>query len=335
MSFTSIGDLSVGLTLKTLNARLKGQARQLGVELSSGQVSDIARHLQGRLQPYSESRRAIAAIDRYLDNAAEQQQVGAAIQDSLAVVRRATETAAGGLLSAAGARTTSGFRAAGMTAEQQLSAAVAALNVRVAGRSLFAGEAFSDPALAEPATLMAALESLTAGATTAAEVDSALGAYFAPGGDFETAIYGGSADPPAGVPVAEGETAGFSVTAADAGLRDSLRGLAMGALLGAGVLQDSPSEMADLADRAARLLLGSAKAVVDLAGEVGAVEARIEDSVARNRARRTALAVDLQEQVAADPYETASALQDTENGLNALYLATSRLAGLSLTRFLR
>ena len=60
----------------------------------------------------------------------------------------------------------------------------------------------------------------------------------------------------------------------------------------------------------------------------------VEQADTRNGAQQTALSLARSNLVAADPYETASALTQTEGNLQTLYALTARLSRLSLTDYL-
>ena len=64
-------------------------------------------------------------------------------------------------------------------------------------------------------------------------------------------------------------------------------------------------------------------------------EARVEDAAARLSARGTALEIARNDMSAADPYETATKLQNVQLQLETHYTLTARLSRLSLTEYLR
>ncbi|PQO24558.1 flagellar biosynthesis protein FlgL, partial [Rhodobacteraceae bacterium WD3A24] len=72
-----------------------------------------------------------------------------------------------------------------------------------------------------------------------------------------------------------------------------------------------------------------------LEGRVGAAEARVERAAARNSAEATAMESARNDLVGRDPFETASALQETTARLEKIYTVTARLSRLSLLEFLR
>ena len=80
---------------------------------------------------------------------------------------------------------------------------------------------------------------------------------------------------------------------------------------------------------------GASNAVTGVQAKVGMSQQIVENAVARNSAERTALSIARGEILAADPYETASALTQTETSLQNLYALTARLSRLSLADYIR
>jgi flagellar hook-associated protein 3 FlgL len=181
--------------------------------------------------------------------------------------------------------------------------------------------------------LLAALETVAAGATTAEMVAAAVTGWFADPLGYGSFYQGGEALSP--VAIAPGETADLSATAMDPAIRDTLAGFAMAALLDRGALAGNADERARLAQRSGAALLASADARISLAARVGAVEAQIEAVRTRNGAEETALGILRSEIGSVDPYEAATRLEAARAQLESLYLITARVSRLSLVEFLR
>ena len=135
--------------------------------------------------------------------------------------------------------------------------------------------------------------------------------------------------------VAPGETADLGFTAADPGIRETLKGLAMAALLDRGVLGGNMPARADLARRAGESLLTSQTSRASMAARLGTVEGQIAAATARNGAEMSALQIALNGITDVDPYETASKLEATRQQIETLYALTARISRLSLVDFLR
>ena len=141
--------------------------------------------------------------------------------------------------------------------------------------------------------------------------------------------------PLSGVPIAAGETADLPTTAMDPAIRDTLKGLALAALLDRGMLAGNGEERALLAERAGQVLLQSEDQRITLSAQIGSVEAQIEAARTRNGAEETALGILRSDIGAVDPYEAATRLEAAEAQLESLYLVTARVSRLSLVEFLR
>jgi flagellar hook-associated protein 3 FlgL len=174
-----------------------------------------------------------------------------------------------------------------------------------------------------------------AGATTVADVGTALDTWFGPGGGFETFAYTGSPDPLRAFRVSPGESVDLPVTALAPAVRETLRGLAMAALLDRGVLAGDVAQRAALAGASGEALIAGRDRLVALRGGVGDAEAAIERARVRNESEGAAAERARAAIVEADPFQAATELQALQGQLETLYAITARLSGLSLTNFLR
>lgn len=335
MSLTTIGDLSQSLQLRRDNARLKVDMQRLTTELSTGRTSDLRAATRGDLRPLAEFERTIPLLETFRTSNAEAALFAEVAQSALADVE-----AGAGILSASAllARTSavpSQIDAVGREGAQQFEASVARLNVQAAGRTVFAGLATDGPALLPGSQILDALEAAVAGSATAADVTTALVAWFAPGGGFDTVAYGGSPDPLRAFRVSTGESVDLTVTALAPEIRETLRGLAMSALLDRGVLAGDVAERAALAGASGEALVTARGGLVNLRAIVGDAEAAIERARVRNGAELAGAELARAAIVEADPFRAAADLQAVQGQLETLYAVTARLYRLSLTSFLR
>ena len=67
---------------------------------------------------------------------------------------------------------------------------------------------------------------------------------------------------------------------------------------------------------------------------IGLQEAATTKTQAQNTAESSALSIARSTLISADPYETATALQETEASIQNLYTLTARLSRLKLTDYL-
>ena len=336
MSFISIGDLSSSMRLRFLNADLKSRIGTLSTELASGKFSDQAKHLGGNLSRLGSVTRAMQTLEGFRISNSELTARGGDLQSSLAMVQQATKEAGAKAVTGANTQTAASIGSSASAAEQALETVVSAFNTKTAGRSLFAGQASNSGALISAPEILDELSVLVSGLSTAGDVEAVIDDYFnLTGGGFETSAYLGSVNPPGDVRISETETAGFAVSANAQGARDAISGLATAALLGRGILAGDLGEQSLLLKSAGEGMLSATEGIVSLRAEIGAVQARLEVVEVANSVRKTTLELELKNMVSRDGYETATELQSTEISLEALYLTTSRLSQLSLSRYLR
>lgn len=331
----SIGDLARSLALRQDSLRLQSDLVRLSTELATGRKADVTSAAAGDFGALGSIEASLSRLASYTVAGREAAMTTAAVQSVLGTIQTNLSELAGPLLVTLDGGAETVVDAVVADAEERFAGAVAALNTQVADRSIFAGAAADGPALASAGTIMDALVVATAGETTASGVEAAVRAWFATGGGFDTVGYLGAVQPAGSSGIADGEVAAQPVMATDPALREALASLALGALLDRGILGGSAPERAGLARIAGEALLNAEARVVDLRADVGARESQIDRVLSRNEASRAALDLARTELVAADPYETATRLQQVEAQLEALYTLTARLSRLSLTEFLR
>ncbi len=335
MSFTTIGDLSQSFQLRRDNARLKEDMQRLTTELSTGRTADLRGSTRGDLRPLAALERTVSLLGTFRTANAEAALFAGTAQTALADVEAGAGTLSATALLARTSAVPAQIDAVGREASQQFEAAVARLNVQAAGRTVFAGLATDGPALRPGAEILDALETAVAGATTAADVAAALGTWFGPGGGWESFAYSGSPAPLGALRVSAGEAVDLTVTALAPEIRDTLRGMAMSALLDRGVLSGNVAERAALAGASGEALVAARDGLVSLRAVVGDAEAAIERASVRNEAERTAADLARTALLEADPFRAAAELQAVQGQLETLYAVTARLSRLSLTSFLR
>ena len=326
MAMTSIGDLAQMHFLRRHTAVTKTALDRLTVEVATGTAADPMAHLRGdastvtTLDAALSRLRAYGAVTNDLSLRAEAQQRALAHVDDAAV------KASGALVTAAHG-TAQGLIAAGQEARQALEVSLSALNQRLGDHALFAGADSGGPAILSADAFMAQLRAALGGVSEVSAVKQAVSDWFAAPDGFAAAYLG--ADPAPALPIADGQVVALETTAADPALRDTLKALALGALLadpGFGTAADRTA----LARHAGEALAGLATDRAAMAGRLGAAQDRLEQAAIRNQAEETALSIARNDLLAVDPYDTATRLQETETRLETLYALTARLSRLSL-----
>lgn len=334
MTLASLGDLAQSFTLRRQTVALRSDLQSLATELTTGKVSDAGRHLSGDFSPLAAIDASLSRLGAYRSATSEAALFTSSMQSALGTIDTMASDISITLLNVSNAGYPELVTGAGIDARHKFEAMVSALNNRVGDRTLFGGVGTGGPALASAETILTDVETAITGLTTAADIEAAISAWFDDSLGFRTTGYLGGG-PLAPHPVAAGEVAHISVTADDPAIRDTLKAMAMGALLDRGVLPGDPAERAALARRAGERLLENQTARTEVAARLGSVEEQIEIASVRNSAERSVLEMARAGILAADPFETATALQAAQIQLETLYTVTARISRLSLADYLR
>ncbi len=338
MNSVSLGDLAQAQFLRRSSAASEQRLVRLTEELSTGRRADLAAASGGDYKLLSGIERSLGILASYKTTTDEAALMGTGLQTALTTVQALSEDAGNAFVSAGTLGTGAVVDSAAAPARQQLDAAVSALNANIGDRYLFSGAASDQKPLAGAGAILAALGTATAGLTSASDILAAVRGWFdapAGGGGFRDLAYGGSDAAGGPFPIGEGEGASFQVTAASPEIRRAIEGLALGALVAEGALTGDTTGRAQILRHAGETLLSSGTTLSELRGQVGSVEAVIEQAATRNQAEATALDIARSRIVAADPYETASSLEETRGQLELIYTMTARLSNLSLLEYLR
>lgn len=334
--FSSIGDLARGFQTAMQTNRAKSKLNILTQELASGLRADPTTTMSRDYLPLAGIERSLTRISAYETAAQEAAGYASVMQAALAKIETHRDQLGPALLTAGNSLNKTMIDTATTDAVTRLDAVVDAINIRVADRTAFGGTAIDGPALSDADIMLADLQLAISGLTDAASIEAAVVQWFdAPGGGFETVGYIGASAPLAEFRVAEGESVQLDVSAFDQEFRDVLKGFALAALVGDGALSGNTSERAAMTKRAGELIFASADGLTRLQAEIGVAEARVDYSSTSMASMKHALEMARLGIVEADPYETATALEQTRVQLENIFVVTSRLSRLSLTEYLR
>ena len=334
MNYLSIGDLAQTFQTRRQNVALKSDLQRLSQEMTSGARSDATAAAGGDFSALSSIERSLTVARSYSVATSEAALLATTAQTSLETVEGLVTELAPALLTAGSSSQALLIQTTAADGRAKFETALAALNVRAADRYALSGTATDTPPLADAETILADLQAATASETTAAGIAAAVEAWFdTPGGGFETVAYLGS-EPIQPLRLSDDTSVRFDVTAADARVRNTLKGLAMAALLDAGALSGDVSERAELARLAGVSLLDSEAGMAALRADVGIVEASVDKTAARNAATVSALEMARNEIMAVDQYNTATELEAIRSQLEILYSVTARLSRISLADYL-
>lgn len=335
MAAISTGDMARSLMLQRNLTAAKADVARHSAELATGRVADAGRALAGDYGALAAVEASLARIDGWSRAGAEAETALGAMQAALEAMGSGADAMAGALMVAFGTGDPRLLGHALAEGRSRLEGAVAALNVRLADRSLFAGAAGSGPALAGADAMLEGLRSAMSAAQTPEAALAALDHWFDGPDGFVVAGYLGSDVPAGPYALAPGDVLSIGVTAADPGLRATLKPLALATLLSEGLFAGDAGARDRLARAAAEGLMAGAGAHAGVAARLGVMEERVAAAQARNGAEGSALTMARARLVEADPYAAATALEAAQTRLETLYAVTARLSRLSLVDFLR
>lgn len=334
MPIPTLGDLAQSYVQRTQISRVNNELSTLAKELSTGLLTDIPGAMRGDTQQIAAINRGLTALDSH-DFAANETAfvldfTEKAIDTSRSRLSGLFELSATVLQSSDATQ----VNAIAARAREDFEAMLGDLNSEAGGMSLFAGTATDRPALRGADAIFADIAAAAAGATTAQDVRNAIDTYFQPGGAFDTNDYLGSDTARGATRVGPNDSVDFAPRAGDPAFREGLKALAHYAVIDAGVLGGQPDERLALMASERVSVLNAERGLVALQADAGAAKSRLETAQTRNAAERQGLETARLGFVAADPFETASRLKDTELQLETLYTVTARLSRLNLTNYL-
>lgn len=305
-------------------------------ELSSGLKED-------RVAASGGDTARLAALDRNIGAIEVRQPVLAmavaradAAQTSMTAIREQVDDLGAKLMDTITYAAGGGVDTLAAQAEVSLRLAVGALNVQVAGRSVFGGAVGVGDAFASADDVIALVQAALTSDPDINVAMAAVDAIFAPGGDFDTQIYlGAAADAPL-VDMGRNERLAASVRGDDPNtFRTLLKGLALAAALPGTPLTGDLNAAATIYTTAGAAVLAGTDQVIATQARLGAVEQELMKVQARDSAERTALSITRADLIAADPEETATKVKNLESQLNLIYAVTARTMSLSFLNYMR
>lgn len=328
------GDLAQSLALRRQTTATRQEVTALTAEIASGIATDTARHMRGQTSPLAAISAAIARIEAYQGSTAQAETRASAMQAALGRLNTVSADSASRLLLAAQTADSAGMAIATSAARSAFEDGINALNTRLEDRSLFSGTRLSEQSLPAPSALLALARQAIGLAASPADAASRLDQWLADPAGFRAAAFGG-AEQPQRLPLADGADASLDVTAADPGLRSTLKGLILGALMSEPDHAPNLESRVALARLAGQALTSGSGERVELAARIGLSEQRIAEAKARNAAESLSFQQARSDLVGIDSYEAATRLEDAQGRLSMIYAMTARLSELSLAAYLR
>jgi flagellar hook-associated protein 3 FlgL len=333
MATTTFGDLAQSAAFRRHSLALQREITARSAEVTTGRVADPARTQRGDLSTLAAIETSLARMAAFETATAEAETLAASTQRVLETLDTLASDFAPTLLSAGSGGAPGLGTAVAAEARARFDSALSALNTRLGDRTLLAGVETGAPAVADAETILAALDAAVAGAAGVGEVIDRVSDWFdAPSGFAATGYLGGAAA--TGIAVSADDRVGLAVTAADPAIVATLKGLAIGAMLGRAGVPDQPADRSALTRAAGETLVGAQTDRTTLAARIGTAEGRIAAAATRNAAERSAMELSRAGILGADEYDSATRLERAQTQIETLYAVTARLSRLSLTDFL-
>lgn len=333
--FTSVGDLSRFVLLRQSNAQLKTRLSVLSQEMTTGLKADVPAATGGNLGRLAQVQGRLATLESFNRSASLAQSETSALQAALegiaGLANRGPE-----LQAAAAMEDDAALDMRAAQAAQDFRTAVRLINTEAGGRFALSGTEVGTAPLARAEDILALARTQVAGMTDPVAISDALDAWFrsnAAGGFLDQAFRGNTEATTTGV--SPDTTIQRDLNASAPEFRSLLKGLAMAALAGEPAAALPHGAKSALIRAAGRELSEASLGIVRARATLGMQQESIDQALARNAAEGSALSIARSDILAADPYQTASELTQTEANLQNLYALTARMTKLSLTDYIR
>ncbi len=335
MTVQTIGDLAQSFFLLQRSNRLKTDQFRLTQELATGQVADVKSVLAGNFSYLSELESDMKTLDAYRIATTEATQFTGAMQQALDRVETSNRDLVHAMLVVGSNTVDAVVSTVATDAEANLAQIVTSLNTSLAGRSLFSGTATNVSPLSSTDDILNGLRAALVGQTSVDDILTTARNWFDDPAGFEATVYRGESTDLPPFRLSRDTSVSLPIKATDPALREVMMHSALAALVTDPTLGlDNAGQRALLLEAGEGLLVGN-DGVIALRGNIGFAEARIEDTSARNAAELTSLQFARNAFLEADPYETATKLEDVQFQLQSLYSITVRMSELSLGNYLR
>jgi len=334
MTVVSVGDMAQQFRSLRNGNTIKTELNALAESLSSGKVTDLTKALNGDTVRFSGIRYSLSQLDGFSQVATETQQTLANIQTVLSKVDSSRGATAERLLLVNDSSTVVQINEAASSARGTFEEIVLALNTQIADRALMGGNQVTAAPLNNAAAMLTDIETAIGGATDQATISATVEAWFNdPAGGFFTNGYLGDTGDPAERRVSDNRTIEIDARADDPAIRLVMQGAALAALANDLPALDQETRSGMLQEAASQLY-GAASDLVAVQARIGFAEAGVGRVLAETSAQQTSLQLAQNDLSLADPFETASRLQATQQQLETFFSITARMSQLSLLRYI-
>ncbi|WP_293574007.1 flagellin [Phaeobacter sp.] len=334
MILNSYGDMAQHLFLRNRSIDLKSNISTLTQELSTGKTSQLTQKLGGDLTYLSDVERNLNRLESFQVANNEAALFASSAQNNITLIHDNVVNLTSDIFAVTTSPNDNTSQQISNQARVYLTESIRALNGEAAGRSLFAGKDTETTPLESFDTLMSNLVTEVTPFSTAPDIVQAVEDWFNDPTGFDAVMYQGADDPMDPVNIGPNEQVTVSLTADDEAFKQTLKSLAIASLINEPGLSLTSDVKFELLRTTGSELRESQDQLVQLQSDLGFVEGRIEETATRNGAAQTSLSIVFNELVQADPYETATRLEEAQFQLESLFSVTARTSQLSLMRFL-
>ena len=334
MPVTTISDLAQTFKQRSIGNRLHRDLTTLNLELTTGLKQDVSKAVGGRTGPLASIERGLTQLDAK----------GFAVKEA-AIFAEATGIALDsmstrivgidlGAMSIKDGMSNMQIDALAKSARAAFTGMISDLGTQSGGRAVFGGATGDTQATRDAEEILADIVASLGGATSASDITDGVAAYFADGGPFDTGDYTGEKTDLAPFDLGDGSTTKVGIRADDPFIREALAEVVKIAVMGEGLPIDHDTRATIMSNGVSGMLQAQNRLTALSAG-VGSAVATIDDATVRIGIERDGFRTARLDLLAADPYETATKLQQTQTQIETIYTLTARLSGLNLVSYLR
>lgn len=335
MQYSGLGDLARYFASSNTNLEIRSRLDGLSRELSTGLKLDPSRDLGAEGARVTQVGRQLALVARQVSSAGQIADRLAVMQAGLGNLSNLGATLLEQLNSLGQSSGNSWRQDASRLGQVAIEDTVSTLNTRFAGAFLFSGVSEDVPSLVSASDIIDSIRLDIAGVTTADDLVAAVDEWFTePGGGFEIVAYQGDDGEFPERRIDDLTSIRIEARADSEAIRELMKGAALAYFADGSSVLLPDSERDLVVARATEVLFGASSDLAELSGRLGQSEHRVDDAKARLVAEQTSLSIMQGSLLSADPFETASMLEQVQLQLETHYLVTARLSQLTLTRYL-
>lgn len=335
MPVTSIGDLSHNFQSARQTGLTKHRLLRASQELASGQVTDLTARLNGNVKQLAAIDREISTLEAFGETINVLSHKLSQLQNILGRVDDLRNDLATQAAKVSADTQDIEIDRVGGNAQLEFKTLVNLLNSRDGDRALLAGRTVDETAVASSDEMMADIRLAIGGAMEAEVISAAVDDWFNdPAGGFATVGYTGDGGAPLSRKISETEIINLEARADAAAFRDLLGAVAKAAVTQERAETMEKSQRAKLLRVSAEELFSAGSPLSHLRAQIGADEQAIETARANQSAQLASFSITRNDLVSADPFETATLLQDLQRQLEMQFASTARLSQLSLVNYL-